>query len=369
MNENLAKLIAVYLPQFHPFKENDEWWGKGFTEWTNVAKSIPKFSGHYQPHLPRDLGFYDLRLPEARERQVELAREYGIGGFCYYHYWFNGKRLMERPITEVLASGKPDFPFCFCWANENWTRRWDGLESEILAEQRYSEEDDVNHIRSLFSAFEDKRYIRVNGRPLFSVYRTGHMPNPERTAEIWREEAMRAGIGELYLCRFEAWDGRRKVDPLSIGFDASIEFAPDWAHTGGQAYSTWKADILRKTGVLPSGLAENRLYDYRLMRRSMMAKEIAFPTFRCVTPGFDNSARRTKGAHIIRESSPDEYEAWLMEALSWTAENNPPERQLVFVNAWNEWAEGNHLEPDLRFGTQYLEATRRALVSSAKDRA
>src|ERR1700682_5554230 len=183
-----CKLISMYLPQFHPIPENDEWWGTGFTEWANVTKARPKYRKHYQPHLPSDLGFYDLRLSETREAQAELAKRYGIHGFCYYHYWFNGKRLLERPFTEVLASGNPDFPFCLCWANENWTRRWDGREQETLLRQRYSPEDDRAHIRALLPAFEDARYIRVEGKPFFVVYRTGHMPDPRRTAEIWREE-------------------------------------------------------------------------------------------------------------------------------------------------------------------------------------
>lgn len=201
-----VRAIAFYLPQYHPVPENDEWWGKGFTEWRNVSKARPLFPGHYQPHLPADLGFYDLRLPEVREAQAELARAHGISGFVYYHYWFNGRRILERPFNEVLQSGKPDFPFCLCWANENWTRIWDGGDKHILLEQKYSAQDDLAHIQSLIPAFRDERYIRVNGKPLFLVYRAELIPDPVRTAAIWREAAIKAGVGDLYLARVESYD-------------------------------------------------------------------------------------------------------------------------------------------------------------------
>ena len=195
------RLIAFYLPQFHPIPENDEWWGKGFTEWTNVVRARPLFPGHYQPHIPADLGFYDLRLPEARQAQADLAREYGIGGFCYYHYWFNGRRLLSQPLDKVLASGKPDFPFCLCWANEDWTRAWDGRDKTILMRQQYCEEDDRQHIRWLVNVFRDKRYIRIGDKPIFLVYRATRIPDPLKTTSIWREEARKMGIGEIFLCR------------------------------------------------------------------------------------------------------------------------------------------------------------------------
>lgn len=358
------RLIAMYLPQFHPIPENDLWWGTNFTEWTNVVRATPRFSGHHQPHIPADLGFYDLRLPEVRELQAALAREHGIHGFCYYHYWFNGKRLLERPLSEVLKSGKPDLPFCICWANENWTRRWDGLDRELLIGQSYSPQDDLDHIRHLLPILADPRYIRVGGKPVLSVYRTGHLPDPLRTAEIWREEALKQGIGELYLCRFEAWDDRQSPDPRSIGFDAAVEFAPDWRRAGGQEFAGWKARTLSSLRVLPKALRENRLFDYRLMAQEMLARPApGYPLFRGVTPGFDNSARRKSGAMILRHSSPEAYQNWLEGAIAWTRANQPSNRQLIFVNAWNEWAEGNHLEPDLRFGHAYLRATAMALES------
>ena len=224
--KDIVKLIAFYLPQFHPIPENDRWWGKDFTEWTNVRKAPKVFPGHYQPHEPSDLGYYDLRNAEAREAQAKLAKEYGIYGFCYYHYWFNGKCLLNYPIDENLRSGKPDLPFCICWANEDWTRVWDGKTGEILIKQDYSEEDDYEHIKNLIKYFKDERYIKINGKVLFLVYRASRIPNPLRTTSIWREEAKKAGI-ELYLCRVESSSEKRE-DPAAIGFDAAVEFQPDW---------------------------------------------------------------------------------------------------------------------------------------------
>ena len=222
------RAIAFYLPQYHPIPENDEWWGKGFTGWNNVVKATPRFPGHYQPHLPGELGFYDLRLPEAREAQAELAREHGINGVCYYHYWFNGKLLLERPLHDMLDSGRPDFPFCMCWANENWTRAWDGISSSVLMPQGYSEEDDKQHMRYLARIFSDTRYIRINGKPLFLIYRASHMPDPRKTANTLREEARKLGIGEVHLCRVESFLSEHD-DPRNLGFAAAVEFQPDWS--------------------------------------------------------------------------------------------------------------------------------------------
>ncbi|MGH9586930.1 MAG: glycoside hydrolase family 99-like domain-containing protein, partial [Acidobacteriaceae bacterium] len=222
-----VRAIAFYLPQYHPIPENDAWWGKGFTEWTRVVEATRLFHSHCQPQLPEQLGFYDLRVPEVREAQAELARQHGIHGFCYYHYWFNGKRLLERPFTEVLASKRPEFPFCLCWANENWTRRWDGQSQDVLMAQHYSPEGDRAMIRELLPAFRDPRYIRVRGRPLFLVYRAGGLPDPRATAAIWREEAAAAGLPGLYLCRAESLDEAvSPQDPTQIGFDAACEFPP-----------------------------------------------------------------------------------------------------------------------------------------------
>ncbi|WP_083953400.1 glycoside hydrolase family 99-like domain-containing protein [Thauera butanivorans] len=341
------KLIAFHLPQFHPIPENDAWWGKGFTEWTNVTRATPRFPGHHQPQLPADLGFYDLRLPEARAAQAELAREYGIHGFCYYHYWFNGKRLLERPVEEILASGEPDFPFCLCWANENWTRRWDGAEQEVLIAQHYNDDDDRAHIRYLIPFFRDPRYIRIDGKPLMLIYRARHLPDPKRSLAIWRNEARKAGVGELFICRVENFFNERD-DPHTLGFDASVDFQPDW-----KAITEENPSV-----VLPD---EHFVIDYSdLVDAQLERPEVAHLRFPGVTPSWDNSARRRKNAFIIADSSPEAYEHWLAESLQ-RIRNRPESQQLVFINAWNEWAEGNHLEPDQKFGHAYLEATRRAL--------
>lgn len=360
----MARLIAFYLPQYHPVPENDLWWGKGFTEWTNVAKAKPLFRGHYQPHIPADLGHYDLRVPETRAAQADMAREHGIAAFCYYHYWFSGKRILERPISEVLQSGNPDFPFCFCWANENWTRTWDGTDRQVLLEQKYSNEDDMNHIRSLIPALRDRRYFRINGKALLLVYRTEILPDPKRTAEVWRSEAYRSGAGELYLVRVEGF--KSGIAPWDIGFDAALEFAPDWRNMGTLINrGRWK-ERLSKLGLFPTVYFEHDIIDYSALVAKMLAKpDPSYPRFHCVTPGFDNSARRKEKSAIYINSTPQTYGDWLKEILSRTRSRFKDEEQIVFINAWNEWGEGNHLEPDLKWGKAYLEATRHALVSNS----
>ncbi|NCC74358.1 MAG: hypothetical protein EOM06_13330 [Sphingobacteriia bacterium] len=225
MHNPKIRPIAIYLPQFHPIPENDEWWGKGFTEWRNVVKAKPRFNGHYQPHLPADLGYYDLRLEETRMAQEALAKQYGIYGFCYYHYWFNGKRLLNEPIDRKMKDPKENLPFMFCWANENWTRAWDGGEQEILIEQKYSHEDDVNHIRALIPYFKDERYIKVDGKPVFIIYKDALFPDIQRTLKIFREEAGKHSL-ELYLCRFDRDRHTKISNPEQLGFDAAIEFQP-----------------------------------------------------------------------------------------------------------------------------------------------
>jgi Glycosyltransferase WbsX len=370
-SDKVVRAIAFHLPQFHPIPENDEWWGKGFTEWTNVAKAKPRFKGHYQPHLPADLGFYDLRLPKARAAQAELARSYGIHGFCYYHYWFHGRRLLELPVNEIWKSGEPDFPFCLCWANENWTRRWDGQERELLMEQRYSPADDVAHIRTLIPMFQDRRYIRVMDRPLFLIYRSSSIPEPERMLETWRREAEQAGLKGLFLVRVESYTDLFG-DPRSMGFDAALEFQPRGQLAWQRIYRR-KWWHVRRIGTHEPGLRENAVMYYEeLVRNSVAAPPPSYPRIPGVTPGWDNSARVKENALIFDRSTPEMYEWWLQEIvarqrarISGGAVNSDSFESLISINAWNEWAEGNHLEPCQKWGRKYLEATQRALESSA----
>lgn len=358
------KALAFYLPQFHPIPENDQWWGKGFTEWRNVAKTRPRFRDHYQPHLPSDLGFYDLRLPEVQLAQAALAQHYGIHGFCYYHYWFHGKRLLERPVEQLLQLGKPDFPFCLCWANESWNRRWDGFETEILMEQRYSHADDEQHFQALLSAFKDPRYIKVEGRPLFLVYRASHLPNAAATVTRWRELAEAAGLPGLYLANVESAFAEHDLAPR-YGFDAAVEFAPDWSKLPtplGRLRRPRLEQLRRKFALGNPIYSRDRIFEYDHLVDAMLAKPTPpYLRFPGVTPSWDNSARRATDAVILRGASPARYQEWLRATVE-RFEPPSPSEDFVFINAWNEWAEGNHLEPCVRYGHQYLEATRDALT-------
>jgi lipopolysaccharide biosynthesis protein len=357
--------IAFYLPQYHPIPENDEWWGTGFTEWTNVARSRPRYRGHHQPQLPADLGFYDLRLPEVREAQAALARDHGIDAFCYYHYWFgDGRRLLERPFQEVLDSGRPDLPFCLAWANENWTRRWDGHDRQVLMKQDYAG-NERSHGRWLAQAFRDPRYVRVDGKPLFLVYRASELPDPVHMTRVWRDEAMAAGVGEIFLCRIEGFPSER-ADPRPLGFDASVDFAPDW-----QLYSRSLAKHAGRFAreLTPRGRIAGtyRAFDYDDFKERILAKpsptHLRFP---CVTPGWDNSARRRHDSFVLKNPTPEAYLDWVVRA-SKSAPVTPGGDSLVFVNAWNEWGEGAHLEPDQKWGRSFLEAHRAARIASPAD--
>jgi lipopolysaccharide biosynthesis protein len=345
-----TKVLAFHLPQYHPIPENDEWWGKGFTEWTKVAKGRALFHGHQQPHLPADLGYYDLRLPEVREHQAELARSAGIDGFVYYHYWFGGQRLLERPVNEILRMGQPDFPFCLCWANESWSRNWDGHNKHILMPQAHCPEDDAQHIEWLLSAFADPRYIKIDGRPLFLIYRAALFPDIRSTLELWRRRAREAGFPDLYLCSVRSFPEELR-DVTMLGFDAAVDFKPNCTDPGPRLTSHDPLEI---------GYKLHRVFRYdQLVTTALNAPIPDYPFFPSVTPSWDNSVRRAEGGVIFAEATPAKYRHWLEQVLI-REYFRPQTEHLVFINAWNEWAEGNHLEPCERWGHAYLEATREA---------
>lgn len=338
-----VRLIAYYLPQFHPIPENDLWWGKGFTEWRNVARAFPVFDGHYQPRSPGELGYYDLRLVDVMRRQVELAKLYGIGAFCFHHYWFQGKRLLELPVENYLAARDLDLPFCLCWANESWSRRWSGSEKDVLMAQRYSPDDDIEFIRHLDRYFRDPRYLKIGGKPVLTVYRADQFPDMAATIARWRAEAQNLGYPGLYLIATNAFDfGGHE----SCGFDALSEFPPHGLDARN-IESSLNVSSLREGG---------RVRDYEEVVRRELRKEwpkgMVHPG---VMPGWDNSARRPTGGVIYHGARPDLFHSWLKHALV-RARAHPEEERLVFINAWNEWAEAAYLEPDLRFGYGYLAA-------------
>jgi lipopolysaccharide biosynthesis protein len=362
-----VKLIAFYLPQFHPIPENDEWWGKGFTEWTNVTRARPRFAGHAQPHLPADLGFYDLRLAETRQAQAELARAFGISAFCYYHYWFNGRRLLERPFNDVLSSREPDFPFCLCWANENWTRRWDGKAKEVLMAQQYDSADDLAHLRHLITAFTDQRYVRIQGKPLFIVYRVGDLPDIRATAERWRTEYFRLTKEELFLCQVVR-SQQEQIDPQQHGMDASLEFQPSESLMGYPLPNNFSGRVARRMGLLDFTYGGQYAYKYpEYVQRVLQQPPAPFPTIPTVFPTWDNSARLREKARIFLNCSPSTYQHWLTESIR-RAQLHPVAagQALVFINAWNEWAEGAHLEPCQQWGRAYLTATQDALRAATR---
>lgn len=356
------KPIAIHLPQFHPIPENDNWWGKGFTEWTNVTKATPRFEGHYQPHLPADLGFYDLRLEEARMAQEAMAKRYGIYGFCYYHYWFTGKKILQEPIERKLKNEKEDFPFMLCWANENWTRAWDGLDREVLLKQNYSNEDDVNHMQHLCDTFfNDKRYIKHDGKPVFLVYRPSLFPDIKKTITTWRKIAREKGIGELHLGYMQSWGFT--VEPESLGFDFAVEFQPKFPSPIPVKKSLPARVIARLKRLLLKEIPiviEDRHFDYHTFVKMQMQNQFKSNVSPCLVPMWDNSSRRKINAFIFTNESPEYYGEWLSHIKSNYPWSENKEKYL-FINAWNEWAEGNHLEPCQKWGTQYLEKTKQVL--------
>jgi len=345
------RAIALYLPQFHAIPENDDWWGKGFTEWTNVRRGKPHYEGHYQPHVPQqDLGYYDLNDPSVMEKQAAMAKVAGIEGFCFYYYWFNGKRLLNMPTDRMLATGKPDFPFCFCWANENWTRTWDGGDNEILMAQKHSAENDEGFICDLLQAFRDRRYIRVAGKPLLVVYRPGLLPNVRRTTDRWREICRKEGIGEIHLAFMLGFED---LDPTSIGFDSAIQMPPLRAPL---------PDLKKELKIEKPEIFKGEVRDYLGLQRCFNPIQISKSTWPAVCPSWDNTARKMERAHSWIRSSPRNYLTWLQEVVEFLRKNRPAGERIVFINAWNEWGEGCHLEPDEKYGYAWLNATRFALT-------
>lgn len=355
--------VALYLPQFHPTPENDEWWGRGFTEWTNAARARPLFRGHYQPHVPADLGYYDLRLAETRVAQAELARRYGVDAFCYYHYWFgNGRRMLQRPFDEVLASGTPDFPFCLAWANESWAGVWHGLkEKRTLIEQTYpGREDDARHFECLLPAFRDPRYLRVLGRPLFVVYKPTGLPEPRRFTDTWRDLAAKAGLPGLYLACQHHDPG---FDAASMGFDAIVH-VPILPKRRG--WHPWSQPVAKLSGRLKDLLNRPTIIPYeRMIDRIAPKGEGTTPVFPTVIPNWDNTPRSQGRGLVLHGSTPERFADQVRKAVRRVGDL-PPGEQVLFIKSWNEWAEGNHLEPDLRFGHGYLEAFAAGAMASTR---
>ncbi len=358
-----VRLIAFYLPQFHPIPENDAWWGRGFTEWTNVAKAKPLFPGHYQPHLPADLGFYDLRLPETRAAQAELAKQHGIEGFCYWHYWFAGKQLLERPFQEVLRSGEPDFPFCLAWANDSWSGVWHGAPNRVLIEQTYPGMDDhKKHFYTLLDAFCDHRYIKVENKPLVVIYKPLKLPDSRRVTDYWRELAHRAGLKGLHLVG--VLQSEWLSDPATLGLDAVT--VCNQTLVAGPSKRTALQNVLKKKlrgrdapGFLFANVLRRPLHVYMYKDAlPYFLYDFSFTTtaeiYSCLIPNWDNTPRVGVRGVVLHEATPILFGQHVKSALR-RIESKSSDHRIAFIKSWNEWAEGNHLEPDLRYGKGHLE--------------
>lgn len=359
-----ARVLAYYLPQFHPIPENDEWWGKGFTEWTNVGKAKPLFPGHYQPHVPADLGYYDLRVPETREAQAKLAREYGIEGFVYWHYWFgSGKRLLERPFNEVLSSGKPDFPFALAWANETWSGSFHGLkEGKTLIEQTYPGKDDyVAHFYTVLPAFKDKRYITCEDKPIFMIYRPKQIPDISDFIALWNDLAKSNGLKGIFFIGMDGWMDTSELVLEHLhymrnsGFDAMVVI--NQFGFGHRLPFCWK--VLRKIlwqwlKVIPNV----RPYNPHFCYTPEGERDDVIPS---VTPNWDHTPRTGKRGIVLYGSTPDKFKVAIDEAIK-QVQNKSFDKRFIVVKSWNEWAEGNYLEPDLKWGHAYGEVLKKAVL-------
>ncbi len=355
------RLIAFYLPQFHPISENDKAWGKGFTEWHNVTTAAPRFVGHQQPFLPQDLGFYDLRLDTVLEQQIAMAKKYGIYGFSFYYYWFSGKKLLEQPLDSFLQHKEWDFNFSICWANENWTKRWDGRDDQIIVAQKYHEDDPINFIKDIEHILIDPRYIRENGKPVLMVYRIMNLKDPARYAKVWRKYMRKKHDLELYLIAVLSTD---LEDPRDYGFDIALDFVPSTTH-------------VKEKGLGADWHLRNQLLDINYKgeagdyRRMVLSKDIypyfKFPTIKCIMPSWDNEARKKGGGFTEGLTSPDLYAHWLSRILESEANSRPD--PLIFINAWNEWAEGTVLEPSMHLGHAVLNRTAEVLAKHSQNKA
>ncbi|MCQ2128624.1 MAG: glycoside hydrolase family 99-like domain-containing protein [Bacteroidaceae bacterium] len=376
------RVIALYLPQYHPIPENDEWWGKGFTEWTNVAKAKPLFRGHYQPRIPADLGFYDLRLPEVREQQAELAREAGIEGFCYYHYWFgNGRQLLQRPFDEVLASGKPTLPFCLCWANHDWTNKtWKKGASmkrdSMIMKMEYSMDDHKAHFNHLLPAFRDERYIKVDGKPLFGIWAPNDFPEVDRFIELWQSMARENGLPGIHFvgytqnCTGQSREGKRitlyDTDQAANLYNAVLNKGFDAVMSGGlsraQTLCHGKWHMIRYYLAGRTFLPASNRTDYEKAMRYYYAPEDAWErVYPTLLPQWDRTPRAGIKTDPLTNSTPEKFQKTVEEAIRLIADKQP-EHQILFLKAWNEWGEGNYVEPDLKFGHGYIEAIRNAIM-------
>lgn len=352
--------VAFYLPQYHPIPENDEWWGKGFTEWTNVTKAKPLFKGHLQPFLPADLGYYDLRVSEVRIEQANLAREVGIKAFCYWHYWFgNGKRLLERPFNEIVETGQPEFPFCLAWANESWTGRWHGLNNKTLVEQIYPGKFDYkDHFLSLVNAFNDLRYFKINGRNLFILYRPDDIPNLSEFIETWRELAYKRNAPDFFFIGVDS-----KGRPSEGKVDGSIRNQPAFSTLVSHPYKLERFlhektsfDFLR---LLRFGkFSGPKIYFYSDYVDDLYNEPLQKNEFPVILPNWDNTPRCAEKGVVLLGSTPELYGKLLQKGINSLSH---PEIKLIFIKSWNEWAEGNTLEPSIYHKDNYLNITKKIL--------
>jgi hypothetical protein len=362
----MVKPIAFYLPQYHPIPENDEWWGKGFTEWTNVTKAKPLFDGHFQPRLPADLGFYDLRISEARIAQAELAKQYGIYGFCYWHYWFAGKQILERPFQEVVELGKPDFPFCLAWANQTWKGTWHGLSNDrVLVEQTYpGAHDHESHFYYLLDAFKDNRYIEVGGKKLFCIFQPLDIPDVRDFIQQWQTLAHNNGLNGFHFVALHMSDD---WSPTELNYNASVQGISPWVDNlvPPKKYNIFQK-FFRQFWVPKSDLKKMpRKVSYRDLVQKYPVNNLSSHQYPILFSDWDNTARSGDNGWLFTDFSIDLFRDYMLKACQET-ENKNIEEKFIFIKSWNEWAEGNYLEPDIKFGLKLLESFKDVLINYTK---